>query len=1096
MKIKLRITSKHFHFSPEMTSNSWNGKCKAVLFFFLALFFVKLGMGQQGPLNWTERINVESNDLFLIWNSAEDDSTHTYQKVYKYKMDSVLFDLPVNQMVSKTASHQDSRVNPNTEEFMDAAKGRFNMDPYDDVVSIWSSGTDIEISIPKFDTSAHMWTNSVQFTIEASIDYGRVYVRTGNFDNDDFDEFILSYLDSNDMVHLELFDVDSITLEPIFITEISDVDLEYSFAWSNINYFLETGDLNGDGIDEVIVQYKPKAVNASGWNVKVKIYEVTDNVFIAKANQVIQPKPGSTIIYSVNMAIKAGQFKSDDKEELAFITIMKETIGIRAYVYVLELNENLDSILFNVDDRVIRNLPDNSIYTMSQYNQLSLDAGDLDNDSIDEIIFDSGFWILVHETEEDLSQIVRGQIGGLVQDVDYGDHKQSYNYLKIADVNNDNRQDIVTVKNITGGNSTQGLIVTVIEAIDSLETLSVIGSYLGDESDDVAFHNYAIAFGNFDGYNFTIGEPTHYTVSEIVQPIVILNAPPIHFDMFDEDIFDLNECYNGGDCDFEARYTKENASSIEVSTTVESDWAISTGLSVSGSISQGVTIEAAPLGVGGSVDISVSRNYENHLLYTHGSNFSNTLTNSTTVTVGVEVGASEDDRIYSTVTDYDVWEYPVYHGNETFARNTILAFVPINVQATWFPSKSYNAVDYIPDHEVSNILSYRPYANLNDNPNLEQTIVADYTNDSFVLDANSDYNWFTSSTEFSSSLADTVKQNGLDVGIGIGNIRFDGDYNNKKINTHETSVTEQIQLDIHLGSVDMGIGDVKYTVTPYSYWANNGALVVDYAAKPEIAPPGSPETWWSEKYGSASDPTFILPWRLDPEKGFAVSEEAKREQTKDIQFKPAVPLDGDTVDIMVRVRNFSLVPTPGPVSVSFYLGDPDENGIPIIGISGESSVDTDGALPAGANTDVVLKWAIPDGLTSYPRIYAVLDEDDLITEVHANNNKGFNVLGATSSTPIGIEENTLNNKGYSLLQSYPNPFSTTTSIQYTIPTNEKTTITVYDQFGRVIKELLDKFQHAGTYVIPFNGTNLNSGVYYYTIRSGNFKETKKMLLIK
>src|SRR5690606_3071978 len=128
---------------------------------------------------------------------------------------------------------------------------------------------------------------------------------------------------------------------------------------------------------------------------------------------------------------------------------------------------------------------------------------------------------------------------------------------------------------------------------------------------------------------------------------VVLNAPPVHFDVFDGVIHDLNDCFSGNACDFEAAYHKQTTTSMEVVTTVQSDWAISAGLSVSGSTSVGVEVDLAPMGVGASVSTEVSVDYENHLLTTHGAHFSNTTGSSTSLSIGVEVMASEDDRIYS-----------------------------------------------------------------------------------------------------------------------------------------------------------------------------------------------------------------------------------------------------------------------------------------------------------------------------------------------------------------------------------------------------------------------------------------------------------------
>ena len=137
----------------------------------------------------------------------------------------------------------------------------------------------------------------------------------------------------------------------------------------------------------------------------------------------------------------------------------------------------------------------------------------------------------------------------------------------------------------------------------------------------------------------------------------------------------------------------------------------------------------------------------------------------------------------------------------------------------------------------------------------------------------------------------------------------------------------------------MGLGETRYEVTPYAYWASNGALVVDYAADPELSGPGGVDTWWDSHYGYLPDPAFILPWRYDPEKGHAVSD-IKRYQTKDLYFIPEDPLAGDTITIYAKVHNFSLLPTPGPVGVRFYTADPENGGELIVSTGNVSEVFT------------------------------------------------------------------------------------------------------------------------------------------------------------
>ncbi|MCB0721937.1 MAG: T9SS type A sorting domain-containing protein [Ignavibacteriae bacterium] len=86
--------------------------------------------------------------------------------------------------------------------------------------------------------------------------------------------------------------------------------------------------------------------------------------------------------------------------------------------------------------------------------------------------------------------------------------------------------------------------------------------------------------------------------------------------------------------------------------------------------------------------------------------------------------------------------------------------------------------------------------------------------------------------------------------------------------------------------------------------------------------------------------------------------------------------------------------------------------------------------------------------------------------------------------------------GYILNQNYPNPFNPNTKIRFSIPKTNKVSLIVYDQLGREMKRLVDEKLSAGTYEYNFESNNLTSGVYYYTLRSGDFIETKRMVLVK
>ncbi len=96
-----------------------------------------------------------------------------------------------------------------------------------------------------------------------------------------------------------------------------------------------------------------------------------------------------------------------------------------------------------------------------------------------------------------------------------------------------------------------------------------------------------------------------------------------------------------------------------------------------------------------------------------------------------------------------------------------------------------------------------------------------------------------------------------------------------------------------------------------------------------------------------------------------------------------------------------------------------------------------------------------------------------------------------------IEGNELiNPAAFNLKQNYPNPFNPKTTIFYSLPTANNVELIIYDSIGRKVKILVNKKQNSGNHTAVFNAADISSGVYYYTLKSGNLKQTKKMLLIK
>lgn len=107
-------------------------------------------------------------------------------------------------------------------------------------------------------------------------------------------------------------------------------------------------------------------------------------------------------------------------------------------------------------------------------------------------------------------------------------------------------------------------------------------------------------------------------------------------------------------------------------------------------------------------------------------------------------------------------------------------------------------------------------------------------------------------------------------------------------------------------------------------------------------------------------------------------------------------------------------------------------------------------------------------------------------------------MNNTNVSPVSVKkiENSVTPMQYELNQNYPNPFNPTTKIHYKIPENTKVKLTVYNLLGQEVKILVNNLQQAGNYEVDLNFNGMSSGLYFYTLETDNFKDTKKMMLVK
>jgi len=101
-----------------------------------------------------------------------------------------------------------------------------------------------------------------------------------------------------------------------------------------------------------------------------------------------------------------------------------------------------------------------------------------------------------------------------------------------------------------------------------------------------------------------------------------------------------------------------------------------------------------------------------------------------------------------------------------------------------------------------------------------------------------------------------------------------------------------------------------------------------------------------------------------------------------------------------------------------------------------------------------------------------------------------------TSTVTSVETDKLVPSSFVLKQNYPNPFNPTTIINYSLPKQSNVKITIFDLLGREIITLVNEEKSVGNYKVEFNSSSLSSGIYLYQMKTSEFLQTKKMILLK
>ncbi len=110
------------------------------------------------------------------------------------------------------------------------------------------------------------------------------------------------------------------------------------------------------------------------------------------------------------------------------------------------------------------------------------------------------------------------------------------------------------------------------------------------------------------------------------------------------------------------------------------------------------------------------------------------------------------------------------------------------------------------------------------------------------------------------------------------------------------------------------------------------------------------------------------------------------------------------------------------------------------------------------------------------------------------NNADFSLSSTPTVTSVTPSSNVV--RQYTLGQNYPNPFNPATTITFDLPQTGMTTLKVFNILGQEVTTLVNKVMASGSHQVTFSALNLGSGVYFYQLKSGNFTQTRKMVLLK
>ena len=146
--------------------------------------------------------------------------------------------------------------------------------------------------------------------------------------------------------------------------------------------------------------------------------------------------------------------------------------------------------------------------------------------------------------------------------------------------------------------------------------------------------------------------------------------------------------------------------------------------------------------------------------------------------------------------------------------------------------------------------------------------------------------------------------------------------------------------------------------------------------------------------------------------------------------------------------------------------------------------------------DIVIVDHRSPGSQLWAREFPVDEEVWLTADEVAKGEDGVFKRALAWMATVGTARSTEIPAKFELLQNYPNPFNPSTTISYALPQRSHVTLTVFNTLGQQVATLVNGEMEAGNHKVTLDATGLASGICFCTLRAGEFRETRRMILLR